>query len=91
MRDLRRVAAAHDFLWSDEELGDMIHCFDADDDGKVIGNYYKSFIFVPFDSLVFIVKILTYGGVPIGGGFVMDKCIRILGKKRKGSLMKIGH
>lgn len=36
MRDLRRVAAAHDFLWSDEELGDMIHCFDVDGDGKVI-------------------------------------------------------
>ncbi|XP_019161061.1 PREDICTED: centrin-2 [Ipomoea nil] len=35
VRDLRRVAAAHDFLWSDEELGDMIHCFDVDGDGKL--------------------------------------------------------
>ncbi|KAJ0112792.1 hypothetical protein Patl1_00211 [Pistacia atlantica] len=33
-RDLRRVAVAHDFLWTDEELADMVHCFDSDGDGK---------------------------------------------------------
>ncbi|KAK9040498.1 hypothetical protein V6N11_015649 [Hibiscus sabdariffa] len=35
MRDLRRVAIAHDFMWTDKELGDMIHCFDGDRDGKL--------------------------------------------------------
>lgn len=35
MRDLRKVAVAHDFVWTDEELADMIHCFDSDGDGKV--------------------------------------------------------
>ncbi|KAF9668788.1 hypothetical protein SADUNF_Sadunf14G0039800 [Salix dunnii] len=34
MRDLRRVANAHDFTWTDRELADMIHCFDGDRDGK---------------------------------------------------------
>ncbi|KAJ6400365.1 hypothetical protein OIU84_015919 [Salix udensis] len=33
-RDLRRVANAHDFTWTDKELADMIHCFDGDGDGK---------------------------------------------------------
>nr|GMC82823.1 centrin-2-like isoform X1 [Ipomoea batatas] len=46
VRDLRRVAAAHDFLWSDEELGDMIHCFDVDGDGKVITKKNLSFPFL---------------------------------------------
>ncbi|KAJ6320567.1 hypothetical protein OIU78_015871 [Salix suchowensis] len=35
MRDLRRVANAHDFTWTDKELADMIHCFDGDGDGKL--------------------------------------------------------
>ncbi|KAK8587891.1 hypothetical protein V6N13_086851 [Hibiscus sabdariffa] len=35
MRDLRRVAIAHDFMWTEKELGDMIHCFDSDRDGKL--------------------------------------------------------
>ncbi|KAJ4727177.1 Calmodulin-related, putative isoform 2 [Melia azedarach] len=35
MRDLRKVAVAHDFVWTDEELADMIHCFDSDGDGKL--------------------------------------------------------
>ncbi|XAR54150.1 hypothetical protein NMG60_11029165 [Bertholletia excelsa] len=35
LRDLRRVAAAHDFTWSDKEMADMIHCFDSDGDGKL--------------------------------------------------------
>ncbi|KAJ0051807.1 hypothetical protein Pint_00194 [Pistacia integerrima] len=34
-RDLRRVAVAHDFLWTEEELADMVHCFDSDGDGKL--------------------------------------------------------
>lgn len=35
LRDLRRVAATHDFTWSDQEMADMIHIFDSDRDGKV--------------------------------------------------------
>ncbi|XP_022757021.1 uncharacterized protein DDB_G0283697-like [Durio zibethinus] len=35
MRDLRRVAIAHDFMWTDKELSDMIYCFDSDGDGKL--------------------------------------------------------
>ncbi|OMP00638.1 Calcium-binding EF-hand [Corchorus olitorius] len=34
-RDLRRVAMEHDFMWTDKELSDMIHCFDGDSDGKL--------------------------------------------------------
>ncbi|XP_044502949.1 uncharacterized protein DDB_G0283697 isoform X2 [Mangifera indica] len=34
-RDLQRVAVAHDFLWTDEELVDMVHFFDSDGDGKL--------------------------------------------------------
>ncbi|TYG44345.1 hypothetical protein ES288_D11G090600v1 [Gossypium darwinii] len=34
MRDLRRVAIAHDFIWTDKELAEMIQCFDTDGDGK---------------------------------------------------------
>lgn len=35
LRDLQRVAAAHDFTWTDKEMADMIYCFDSDGDGKV--------------------------------------------------------
>ncbi|TYH42842.1 hypothetical protein ES332_D11G089500v1 [Gossypium tomentosum] len=35
MRDLRRVAIAHDFIWTDKELAEMIQCFDTDGDGKL--------------------------------------------------------
>lgn len=43
MRDLRRVAIAHDFTWIDKELADMIHCFDGDGDGKVSSCSLHSF------------------------------------------------
>ncbi|KAG2672257.1 hypothetical protein I3843_13G030500 [Carya illinoinensis] len=33
-RDIERVAIAHDFMWTEKELADMIHCFDSDGDGK---------------------------------------------------------
>lgn len=29
------MAIAHDFMWSDKELADMINCFDSDGDRKV--------------------------------------------------------
>ncbi|XP_039167786.1 cell division control protein 31-like [Eucalyptus grandis] len=35
VHDLAKVADAHDFTWTDEELANMIHCFDSDGDGKV--------------------------------------------------------
>ncbi|TXG62653.1 hypothetical protein EZV62_009647 [Acer yangbiense] len=33
--DIRRVATAHDFTWTDDELADMIRCFDSDRDGML--------------------------------------------------------
>lgn len=35
IRDLQKIALAHDFIWTDEELADMIRCFDGDGDGKL--------------------------------------------------------
>lgn len=35
LRDLQRVAAVHDFTWSDKEMADMIYYFDSDGDGKL--------------------------------------------------------
>lgn len=35
LRDLRRVATAHDFMWTDKEMADMIHCFDSDGDSML--------------------------------------------------------
>ncbi|XVE76928.1 hypothetical protein DITRI_Ditri13aG0019900 [Diplodiscus trichospermus] len=35
LRDVRKVAIEHDFIWTDKELSDMIHCFDSDGDGKL--------------------------------------------------------
>ncbi|CAN7089123.1 unnamed protein product [Brassica rapa subsp. narinosa] len=35
LRDLATMANVHDFTWSDEELQDMIRCFDFDKDGKL--------------------------------------------------------
>ncbi|KAF7844871.1 RNA polymerase-associated protein LEO1-like [Senna tora] len=35
IRDLQRVATAHDFTWTDKELADMIRYFDSDGDGKL--------------------------------------------------------
>ncbi|GJY74518.1 centrin-2-like isoform X1 [Tanacetum coccineum] len=34
LRDLRRVAASHDFTWKDEEMEHMIQFFDSNEDGK---------------------------------------------------------
>lgn len=35
LRDVATMATVHDFTWSDEELQDMIRCFDFDKDGKL--------------------------------------------------------
>ncbi|KAL0373334.1 UNVERIFIED_CONTAM: hypothetical protein Sradi_3249100 [Sesamum radiatum] len=34
LRDVERLAIAHDFTWSEKEMADMIRCFDSDGDGK---------------------------------------------------------
>ncbi|XP_055817483.1 uncharacterized protein LOC129886709 isoform X3 [Solanum dulcamara] len=38
-RDLRKMAVSHDFTWSDEDMANMIRCFDSNGDGKISGNY----------------------------------------------------
>ncbi|KAM0935607.1 putative EF-hand domain-containing protein [Dioscorea sansibarensis] len=35
LRDLQRMAIAHDFSWTEMEMALMIHCFDSDKDGKL--------------------------------------------------------
>ncbi|XP_039121248.1 uncharacterized protein LOC120257988 isoform X1 [Dioscorea cayenensis subsp. rotundata] len=35
LRDLQRMAIAHDFSWTEMEIALMIHCFDSDKDGKL--------------------------------------------------------
>ncbi|KAG6507992.1 hypothetical protein ZIOFF_033347 [Zingiber officinale] len=35
LRDLHRLALAHDFSWTEDELFSMIQCFDSDGDGKL--------------------------------------------------------
>ncbi|XP_024988309.1 centrin-2-like isoform X2 [Cynara cardunculus var. scolymus] len=35
LRDVRRIAASHDFMWTDEEMENMIRFFDSDGDGKL--------------------------------------------------------
>lgn len=37
-RDLQKIAVAHDFMWSEKEIADMILHFDSDGDGKVVAN-----------------------------------------------------
>ncbi|KAK9095443.1 hypothetical protein Scep_026912 [Stephania cephalantha] len=44
VKDLRRAAAAHDFTWTDNEINDMIHCFDSDGDGKLNLEDFRSII-----------------------------------------------
>ena len=46
MRDIQRAAIAHDFIWTDKELVDMIRCFDSDGDGKVsVNSIFNGFCF----------------------------------------------
>ncbi|CAM8907217.1 unnamed protein product [Rhodiola kirilowii] len=44
IRDLRRMAYAHDFSWSDEEMADMIKYFDRDGDGKLSLDDFRSIV-----------------------------------------------
>ncbi|XP_021748435.1 uncharacterized protein LOC110714246 [Chenopodium quinoa] len=44
LRDLQRMAASHDFTWTDKELVDMIRCFDSDKDGKLTLDDFRNII-----------------------------------------------
>lgn len=33
--DIEKMAIAHDFTWTDDEISKMVHCFDSDGDRKV--------------------------------------------------------
>ncbi|GFY81168.1 calmodulin-like protein [Actinidia rufa] len=44
LRDLKRVAAAHDFTWTDKEIADMIYCFDTDGDGKLSLDEFRKIV-----------------------------------------------
>lgn len=38
------MVVSHDFTWSDEDMANMIRCFDSNGDGKVLLSF-KSFVF----------------------------------------------
>ena len=58
VRDLQKVAAAHDFTWTEKELVNMIRYFDSDRDGKVcIGISVK-------EALV-LIQIMERGQKPV--------------------------
>ncbi|KAG6749342.1 hypothetical protein POTOM_046386 [Populus tomentosa] len=60
MRDLRRVAIAHDFTWTDKELADMILCFDGDGDGKsFILHLFNTCFKVNYTSLSWLLIIIS--------------------------------
>ncbi|XP_057534201.1 caltractin-like [Amaranthus tricolor] len=44
LRDLQRMAASHDFTWTDKELADMIQCFDSDKDGKLTLDDFRNIV-----------------------------------------------
>ncbi|XP_056693487.1 uncharacterized protein [Spinacia oleracea] len=44
LRDLQKMAASHDFSWTDKELADMIRCFDSDRDGKLTLDDFRNII-----------------------------------------------
>ncbi|XP_075476477.1 uncharacterized protein LOC142517871 isoform X2 [Primulina tabacum] len=44
LRDLCRLAAAHDFTWSEKDMADMIHLFDSDGDGKITLDDFRKIV-----------------------------------------------
>ncbi|XP_058104516.1 uncharacterized protein LOC131248302 [Magnolia sinica] len=44
LRDLKKVAIAHDFDWTDKELADMIECFDKDGDWKLSLDDFRTIV-----------------------------------------------
>ncbi|KAL9263315.1 hypothetical protein AKJ16_DCAP18441 [Drosera capensis] len=43
-RDLQRMAACHDFIWTDKEFDDMIRCFDCNGDGKLSLDEFRNIV-----------------------------------------------
>ncbi|GAB2230891.1 hypothetical protein Droror1_Dr00015188 [Drosera rotundifolia] len=43
-RDLQRMAACHDFIWTDKEFDDMIRCFDCNGDGKLSLDEFQNIV-----------------------------------------------
>ncbi|CAN4125874.1 unnamed protein product [Withania somnifera] len=43
-RDLQRMAVSHDFTWSDEDMANMIRCFDSDGDGKLTLDDFRKIV-----------------------------------------------
>ncbi|KAL8542781.1 hypothetical protein ACS0TY_003605 [Phlomoides rotata] len=44
LRDIQRLAVAHDFTWSEKEMADMIRCFDSDGDGKISFDDFRKIV-----------------------------------------------
>ncbi|KAL2251510.1 UNVERIFIED_CONTAM: hypothetical protein Sindi_2273300 [Sesamum indicum] len=44
LRDVERLAIAHDFTWSEKEIAEMIRCFDSDGDGKVSFDDFQNIV-----------------------------------------------
>ncbi|KAL1546482.1 hypothetical protein AAHA92_23075 [Salvia divinorum] len=44
LRDVQRLAATHDFTWSEKEIADMIYCFDSDGDGKISFDDFRKIV-----------------------------------------------
>ncbi|KAK4416025.1 hypothetical protein Salat_2709900 [Sesamum alatum] len=44
LRDVERLAIAHDFTWSEKEIADMIRCFDRDGDGKISFDDFRNIV-----------------------------------------------
>ncbi|KAG7558147.1 EF-hand domain [Arabidopsis suecica] len=44
LRDVAKMATVHDFTWTQEELQDMIRCFDMDKDGKLRLDEFRTIV-----------------------------------------------
>ncbi|KAL1213569.1 hypothetical protein V5N11_000641 [Cardamine amara subsp. amara] len=44
LRDVAKMATVHDFTWTQEELQDMIRCFDMDKDGKLSLDEFRKIV-----------------------------------------------
>ncbi|CAA7017324.1 unnamed protein product [Microthlaspi erraticum] len=44
LRDVAKLASLHDFTWTDEDLQDMIRCFDLDKDGKLSLDEFRKIV-----------------------------------------------
>ncbi|CAE6144652.1 unnamed protein product [Arabidopsis arenosa] len=44
LRDVAKMATVHDFTWTEEELQDMLRCFDMDKDGKLSLDEFRKIV-----------------------------------------------